>query len=69
MPAAPVRGVSIAAGLERKLAAACAYASQIGFQFGGPEACARALRELASREGDGRAAELFVRPDAASRPR
>ena len=69
VPASPVRGVDIAAGLERKLAAACAYASQIGFQFGGAEACARALRELALREGHGRAAELFARPDAASRPR
>ena len=45
--------VEIAAGLERKLAASCAYTSQIGFQFGGVEATATALRAFSSREGQG----------------
>lgn len=69
VPAGPARRVDIAAGLERKLAASCAYASQIGFQFGGPEACARALRALALREGDGQAAELLIGLDPDPVPR
>lgn len=52
--------VSIGAGLERKIRAACAYASQIGFQFGGPETAAAALREFAIREGTGQPAERFT---------
>ncbi|MBV8916307.1 MAG: hypothetical protein JOZ05_25130, partial [Acetobacteraceae bacterium] len=47
----PETVVGIAAALDRKVAAACAYASQIGFQFGGPEAAGRALRDFAGREG------------------
>ena len=55
----------IAAGLERKIAASCAYRSQIGFQFGGPAQLAAALREFAVREGQGRPAERFLAsPDA-----
>ena len=50
----------IAAGLERKVAASCAYGSQIGFQFGGPAELAAALREFAVREGQGRPAERFL---------
>ncbi len=50
----------IAAGLERKIAASCAYGSQIGFQFGGPARLAAALREFAVREGQGRPAERFL---------
>ena len=50
----------IAAGLERKIAASCAYRSQIGFQFGGPARLAAALREFAVREGQGRPAERFL---------
>ena len=50
----------IAAGLERKVAASCAYRSQIGFQFGGPARLAAALREFAVREGQGRPAERFL---------
>ena len=50
----------IAAGLERKVAASCAYGSQIGFQFGGPARLAAALREFAVREGQGRPAERFL---------
>ena len=52
--------VPIVGGLERKVAASCAYASQIGFQFGGPGPLAAALRALALREGDGVPAERFI---------
>ena len=52
------RGMDALPGLDRKAAAACAYASQVGFQFGGTEACARALRDLAAREGGERFAGL-----------
>jgi LmbE family N-acetylglucosaminyl deacetylase len=45
--------------LDRKIAAAQAYASQIGFQFGGPAPLARALSDFALREGNGQAAERF----------
>ncbi len=50
----------IAAGLERKIAASCAYRSQIGFQFGGPARLAAALRDFAVAEGQGRPAERFL---------
>ena len=46
--------------LDRKIAAACAYGSQIGFQFGGADAAGEALRHFAAAEGDGRIAERFV---------
>lgn len=52
--------VGIADGLERKIAASCAYRSQIGFQFGGPAPLAAAVREFAVREGRGRPAERFL---------
>ncbi len=52
--------VPIAAGLDRKIRASCAYASQIGFQFQGPAALARALHAFAIREGQGRPAERFL---------
>ncbi len=55
----------IAAGLERKIAASCAYRSQIGFQFGGPAPLEAALREFAVREGQGRPAERFLASPAA----
>ncbi len=51
---------SIGPWLERKVAASCAYASQVGFQFGGPTAAASALRAFALDEGDGHAAERFL---------
>lgn len=54
--------VEIEAGLDRKVAASCAYGSQIGFQFGGAEGVGRALREFASHEGAGRPAERFSGP-------
>ena len=50
----------IAGGLERKIAASCAYRSQIGFQFGGPDRLAAALRGFAAVEGQGRPAERFL---------
>lgn len=37
--------------IDRKVAACCAYRSQVGFQFGGPEAAAAALRGFALAEG------------------
>lgn len=43
--------IDIAPALARKLDAACAYRSQVGFQFGGAEAARRALRDFAGREG------------------
>ena len=42
--------VPIGAALDRKLRAACAYSSQIGFQFGGPEQTSAALRDFARAE-------------------
>jgi len=55
----PASVVPIAAALDRKVEAACAYTSQIGFQFGGADAAGRALREFALREGHGEPAERF----------
>ena len=52
--------VEIAAGLDRKVAASCAYASQVGFQFGGSAAAGRALRAFAAAEGGGAPAEWFL---------
>lgn len=52
--------VDVAAGLERKIAAASTYRSQIGFQFGGVAALAASLRSFADREGGGRPAERFA---------
>lgn len=52
--------VGIAAGLDRKVAASCAYASQVGYQFGGPAAVERALRAFAVQEGGGAPAERFL---------
>ncbi len=58
--------VEIAEGLERKIAASCGYASQIGFQFGGPAPLAAALREFAVREGQGCPAERFMASSSAA---
>ncbi len=52
--------VPIAAALDRKIAAAQAYASQAGLQFGGADALGKALGGFALREGDGAAAERFI---------
>lgn len=43
--------VPIGATLERKIRSACAYTSQIGFQFGGSEAVWTALTAFTAREG------------------
>lgn len=51
VPVGPSATLDIAAALERKLAAACAYSSQVGFQFGGPGAARTALSALTAREG------------------
>ena len=53
--------------LDVKLAAASAYASQLGFQFGGAAETMDALRQLARREGDGVAAERLYATPAAMR--
>ncbi len=51
--------------LDVKLAASAAYASQVGFQFGGAHEMIDALRQLARREGDGVMAErLYATPGA-----
>lgn len=52
--------ITLAVGLDRKIAASCAYGSQIGFQFGGPAQLAAALREFALREGGGHPAERIL---------
>ena len=54
------RVVGIAAALDRKIAAAQAYTSQVGFQFGGPAPLAQALLSFALHEGDGSPAERFI---------
>lgn len=45
------RPAPVAAQLDRKLDACAAYATQLGFQFGGETAMRRALHELAYAEG------------------
>jgi LmbE family N-acetylglucosaminyl deacetylase len=52
--------VNVARVLERKVEAACAYVSQVGFQFGGRDAAGTALRRFAVDEGAGQAAERFL---------
>ncbi len=59
VPAQHVSRVDIAAWLEARIAASAAYASQIGFQFGGAAPLAEALRAFALAEGAGRYAETF----------
>ena len=59
VPAEAASTVPIGDVLERKIAAAQAYASQIGFQFGGAEQLATALRSFAIQEGGGSPAERF----------
>ena len=60
LPAMMETRVPIAVGLGRKVEAACAYSSQVGFQFGGAAAAGEALRRFAAREGDGPPAERFL---------
>jgi LmbE family N-acetylglucosaminyl deacetylase len=47
------------AQLDRKVAASCAYRSQVGFQFGGAEGAGAALRRFAREEGEGAPAERY----------
>ena len=56
----PSRTIPAGGAMERKIAAAQAYASQIGFQFQGPANAAAALRGFAVQEGGGEAAERFL---------
>ncbi len=46
VPSGPHRNVPLNAVMDRKVAASCAYSTQIGFQFGGEAACGAALRML-----------------------
>ena len=52
--------IDVEGGLDRRIAASCAYRSQIGFQFNGAEALDQVLRAFALREGQGRPAERFL---------
>jgi len=52
--------IPIDATLDRKIHAACAYASQIGFQFGGPAGVATALTAFTAREGGERFAGKLI---------
>ncbi len=60
VPTEPETLVLISKVLERKLAASAAYASQIGFQFGGAAPLGEALRAFALHEGCGVPAERFT---------
>lgn len=60
LPAMSESAVGTATGLDRKVRAACAYASQVGFQFGGAAGAAAALREFALAEGNGTPVERFL---------
>jgi LmbE family N-acetylglucosaminyl deacetylase len=61
LPALPSGRVPLTdAQLSRKIAASCAYASQVGFQFGGASVAAERLRDFAMDEGEGRPAERFL---------
>jgi LmbE family N-acetylglucosaminyl deacetylase len=66
------RPAAIGAQLHRKLDACAAYATQLGFQFGGERAMRRALRQLAQSEGrrlgaGGPAEALAVPPSRSAR--
>ena len=60
VPASPAETVFIGPALDRKVAAAQAYATQIGFQFGGSQPLAAALRRFALQEGGDGPAERFT---------
>lgn len=60
VPPLPDARVPLGPALDRKAAAACAYRSQVGFQFGGAEAARAALRRFAIAEGDGVPAERLL---------
>ena len=52
--------IRIDTAISRKIAAAQAYASQIGFQFGGAAPLSRALQSFALQEGAGAPAERYI---------
>ncbi len=60
VPADAETVIPIAGVLERKISASAAYASQIGFQFGGEAALAQAIRAFALQEDAGVAGERFT---------
>ncbi len=60
IPRLPEFCVPIGSALDRKAAAACAYRSQVGFQFGGAYAASAALCRFASTEGDGTPSERLL---------
>ena len=60
VPTTPEAVIPIAPTLERKIAASCAYETQIGFQFGGAAALGDSLRAFAIREGGGLPAERLT---------
>ncbi len=51
VPTGSEQAVDITATMSRKTEAACCYATQLGFQFGGREQVADALRHFAAAEG------------------
>ena len=63
LPRLPGWAMPIGPALDRKVAAAVAYRSQVGFQFGGAEAAGAALRRFAAAEGTGVLAERFLGAD------
>ena len=60
VPACPHSTINIAVSLDRKIRASCAYASQVGFQFGGSGPARAALEAFAAEEGHGRPAERYL---------
>ncbi len=62
VPNLPATIVPIATAMARKVAAAQAYTSQIGFQFQDAAALDRSLRAFAAQEGGGMLAERFISP-------
>ena len=60
VPRLPEFCVPIGSVLDRKAAAACAYRSQVGFQFGGADAARAALCRFASAEGNGTLSERLL---------
>ncbi len=60
VPVGPETTIPIARVLERKISASAAYASQIGFQFGGKAALEKAMAAFALSEGGGVPAERLT---------
>ena len=60
VPVVPETTIPIARVLERKISASAAYASQIGFQFGGETALAKAMGAFAVQEGSDLPAERLT---------